>query len=56
MVFILFIILLNKKYYGITFNNCEEFLKNCENYEFHKSVQKIKVIKSIIRSEPKVYI
>jgi hypothetical protein len=38
------------RYVGITFNQVSDFLRNCENYQLHKPVKAVKVIKPIIRS------
>jgi hypothetical protein len=48
--------IVKQRYYGITFNQVRDFLKNCESYQLHKPVQAIKVIKPIIKSQPGVYI
>lgn len=48
--------IVKQRYYGITFNQVQDFLKNCENYQLHKPVNTIKVIKPILRSQPGVYV
>ena len=48
--------IVKQKYYGIKFSEVQDFLKNCESYQLYKPIQPNKIIKPIIRSEPKVYV
>jgi hypothetical protein len=48
--------IVKNRYFGIIFNQVRDFLRNTENYQLHKPVSKIKVIKPIIKSRPGEYI